>query len=230
MKPREAVVAGATGAVGSELVRRLLGTAEYTRVIGLARRPLEQAHARLVRAPARFDALDQALPAALGLARGFDAFCCLGTTLRAAGSRAAFRTVDHDYVLNFAQWARARGARRLIVVSAHGADPTSSVFYSRVKGEMERDVHALGFGPNSIVIVRPSLLDAPRAETRVGERVALAFARPLREVIPARLRPITATDVAQAMLNVAVAKTAPLLINSAQMQGAAARSAAVSEV
>lgn len=226
MKPREAVVAGATGAVGSELVRRLLATAVYTRVIALARRPLDFADARLVLAPARFGALAESPPVALGLDRGFDAFCCLGTTIRKAGSRDAFRTVDHVYVLSYAQWARDRGAHRLIVVSALGADPASATFYCRVKGEMESALRALKLRSNGLVIVRPSLLDAPRAELRMGERLALAFTRPLGAAIPARVRPIKVEDVAQAMLDAALAKSPPPLIESGEMQGAAARASA----
>ncbi|MGH6622693.1 MAG: NAD(P)H-binding protein [Burkholderiaceae bacterium] len=221
---RDAVVAGATGAVGAELVRRLLASNDYERVVALVRRPLTENDPRLLVVPAQFDALDHVLSTTLTGRTNFDAFCCLGTTIRTAGSRAAFQTVDHDYVLAFARWALDHQARRLVVVSALGADASSGVFYNRVKGETETALRALGFGRNALVIVRPSLLDAQRADLRVGERLALAVARPLRALIPARVRPIRVEDVAQSMLDAALARTAPTIIESETMQGAATAS------
>lgn len=221
MPRRDAVVAGATGAIGSELVRRLLASNAYARIVALTRRPLTEDDPRLLAVPAQFDALDRALTSALIDGASFDAFCCLGTTIRTAGSRAAFREVDHDYVLAFARWALHCEVRRLVVVSALGADAASSVFYNRVKGETETALRALGFARGALVIVRPSLLDGQRAELRIGERLALALTRPVRALIPARVRPIRVEDVAQTMLDVALARTAPDIVESESMQGAA---------
>ena len=153
--------------------------------------------------------------------RPIDVFCCLGTTIGRAGSKEAFRRVDHDYVLALGQWARGAGAHRMIVISAAGADAASRVFYSRVKGETERDLAALRL--RSLVIVRPSLLSGQRDEFRLGERLALIATRPFRGLIPAGVRPIDAADVAQAMLDAALADAPPAVIDSATMQGAGSR-------
>jgi len=216
---RVAVVAGATGLVGSELVRRLLAEPSY-RVVALTRRPLALADPKLVQVAAEFERLSATL-ATVTAASTADVFCCLGTTIGAAGSEAAFRRVDHDFVLALGRWAAHVRARRMIVISALGADAASRVFYNRVKGETERDLAALGLP--SLVIVRPSLLSGGRAEFRLGERIALTLATPLRKLIPARVRPIAAADVAQAMIDAARADRAPGLIESAAMQGAAER-------
>jgi uncharacterized protein YbjT (DUF2867 family) len=218
-----AVVAGATGLVGSALLERLLACDAYTRVVALARRPLTaRANRRLTTVGAEFNALDETLKPALADLPEFDVYCCLGTTIKQAGSESAFRRVDYDFVLAFGQWASKNGARRLVVVSALGADPASRVFYNRVKGEMERDLRKLGL--RSLTILRPSLLDGERPEFRPGEWLALAATRPLRRLIPASMRPISAADVAQSMIDAALADSAPAVIESAAMQGAAQRS------
>jgi uncharacterized protein YbjT (DUF2867 family) len=216
---RTAVVAGPTGLVGRELVARLLRVPAYRRVIALSRRPLDVSDPRLEVVDAAFARLEPVLRPVIPQHGPLDVFCCLGTTIRAARSKAAFRQVDHDYVLALGRWARDAGADRLVVVSAMSADPASAVFYSRVKGETEHDLAALGLP--ALVIVRPSLLAGERSEFRLGERLALAASRPLRALLPASVRPIAAADVAQAMLDAALAEAPPRLIESAAMQGAA---------
>ncbi|MDB5930951.1 MAG: NAD-dependent epimerase/dehydratase [Polaromonas sp.] len=130
-------------------------------------------------------------------------FIALGTTLKLAGSRQAFRALDLDAVVALARAGRAAGATRLGVVSAMGADSRSPVFYNRVKGEMEAAVGALGF--ETLVIARPSLLAGDRASlsqpARPAERWAqrvLAFFHPL---VPAHYRPVQADAVAGALVN-----------------------------
>jgi uncharacterized protein YbjT (DUF2867 family) len=214
-----AVVAGATGLVGRELIARLLREPRYRHITALARRPLAAGDERLDVVEAAFDRLPQLLQAVENAGGWIDVFCCLGTTFGAAGSEAAFRRVDHDYVLALGRWALSAGAHRMVVISALGADPDSRVFYNRVKGETERDLAALGL--RSLVVVRPSLLAGERTEFRFGERLALLVARPLRMLIPARVRPVAAADVAQAMLDAALADAPPSIIESAAMQGAA---------
>ena len=150
------------------------------------------------------------------------AFCCLGTTIKVAGSQAAFRAVDFDAVLHFARAAQRAGVRRFGVVSALGASASSASFYNRVKGEMEAELATLGF--SSLVIARPSLLAGDRAPLgqpqRLGERLALAVAAPLATFIPLAWRPIEAATVARALLR-AVAAGAPgvLVLESAALQG-----------
>jgi uncharacterized protein YbjT (DUF2867 family) len=130
-----------------------------------------------------------------------EAYCCLGTTMRAAGSREAFRRVDLDAVVAFGRLAAAAEARSLAVVSSVGADPSARSFYLRTKGEMERALAALGLP--SLVILRPSLLLGKRRETRWGERageLGLRLASPLLKGSLARYRPVHVRAVARAMI------------------------------
>ena len=215
------MVAGATGLVGGRLLALLDAAPEYTRVIALTRRPLPQPGRRLESRPSDFDQMAKVLHDVRGApSHPLDVFCALGTTIKAAGSQAAFRRVDFDCVLQLARWAKAAAARRFIVVSALGASPGSATFYNRVKGEMEDALHALGL---PVVVLRPSLLAGRRDEFRLGERVALAVTAPLRRLIPAGLRPVQAADVAASMLQAARDDRSPPIIESARMHGAAGR-------
>jgi len=198
---RIALVAGGSGLVGRRLLPLLLAAPEYARVQALSRRPLPIEHARLANRVLRIDApLEGQLE---GLAVQ-DAFCCLGTTLRAAGSQAAFRAVDHDLVLAFARAARAAGAERLVIVSSVGADVASSHFYLRVKGETERDLAALRL--RSLDILQPSLLLGLRAERRGLELAAQIAGWTLGPLLIgnwSRYRPIEASVIAAAMYGAA---------------------------
>lgn len=190
-------IAGASGLVGGELLRLLLDAPEYDRVVALGRRPLEINHPKLVSLTVDFAALEKKTTD-LG---GDDAFCCLGTTIKDAGSREAFRAVDHAAVLAFAWAAQRGGAKRFFLVSALGADVQSRVFYSRVKGETEAALQVLGFG--TLGIFQPGLLLGKRARFRLGERVAEAMlwlAEPLLLGRLRKYRAIEAATVARAML------------------------------
>lgn len=192
-----ALLAGASGLVGRYLLDQLVGAPAYDRVVAVVRWPLDFEHPKLVEVVADFAALER-LPEPL---RGEDAFCCLGTTMRRAGSRDAFRAVDHGAVLAFAWAAQRGGARRFFTVSALGADPASQFFYNRVKGETEQALGVLGFA--TLGIFRPGLLLGPRDEVRWGERVGaavLALARPFLVGRLARYRPVHAAVVARAMV------------------------------
>lgn len=198
---RTALIAGASGLVGRYLLDQLTGAPEYGRVVAVGRRPLDVEHAKLTEVVTRFDALEQ-LAEPL---RGDDAFCCLGTTIRQAGSREAFRAVDHGAVLAFAWAARRGGAKRFFLVSANGADAESRIFYSRVKGETELALQVMGF--ETLAIFRPSLLLGPRAEYRFGERVGavgLALVRPFLFGGWRKYRAIHAATVARAMARAAL--------------------------
>jgi uncharacterized protein YbjT (DUF2867 family) len=138
---RIALVAGANGMVGVALVRTLVDSGDYSRVIALTRRPLPLESPRLVNRTLRFTALESEMK---GIAC-HDAFCCLGTTIKEAGSQQAFRAVDHDLILSFARGAQAAGAQTLSVVSSIGAHSASRNFYLRVKGETETALEALRF-------------------------------------------------------------------------------------
>ncbi|MEP6971008.1 MAG: epimerase [Betaproteobacteria bacterium] len=150
-----------------------------------------------------------------------DLYIALGSTIKVAGSQAAFRAIDHDAVLALARQAHQAGAQRLAVVSAMGADAGSRIFYNRIKGETENALRALGF--DTLVIARPSMLDGDRAALdqagRLGEKIGLALMRRISALIPANYRAIAARDVAHAMvqsMNSAAPGTHVLL--SGQMQ------------
>jgi uncharacterized protein YbjT (DUF2867 family) len=160
-----AVVAGATGAVGSQLLTLLLARADGTRVISVGRRAPPVSHARLEHVPATLEALG----AALAGRRCTEAFCCLGTTLKAAGSKPAFRAVDLEGALAFGRGARDAGAGFFGLVSSAGASPRARNFYLRTKGETEELVAGLGFP--SLAILQPGLLRGSRAEARPAERL-----------------------------------------------------------
>ena len=218
---RIALIAGASGLVGGHLLHLLLADAAYARVITLARRQLDARHAKLDQRVLDLGALD----AVADPPHVDDAFCCIGTTIKKAGSQDAFRRVDYDYVLAFARAAQRAGARQFLLVTALGADPASRVFYSRVKGEIEQAVRELPF--QGIQIFRPSFLMGERAEARLAERIGVPIARVLAPLLIGplrRYRPIHAADVARAMLQ--VAKEAPRGPNVLEYDGiiAAARS------
>ena len=124
-------------------------------------------------------------------------------------------------MLAFARWAVGVPVARLVVISALGADATSRVFYNRVKGETESDLRAIV--GSSLVLVRPSLLDGPRMESRWGEALALGLTRPVRALIPATVRPVAIEDVAQSMIDAALTDAPSAVLESAALQGAARR-------
>ncbi len=192
LTPQHILLAGATGLTGEHLLDRLLSEPTVARVLAPTRRPLA-AHGHLQNPVGELSAL---LPQLQGPVD--TAFCCLGSTIKQAGSEAAFRAIDHDLVLAFAQRARELGARHLLVISALGADPKSSVFYNRVKGEMEQALQAQDWP--QLTIVRPSLLLGARQEFRLGERLAA----PLMRGLPGKYRGIKATVLARALWRLAL--------------------------
>ncbi|MBV9343710.1 MAG: NAD-dependent epimerase/dehydratase family protein [Gammaproteobacteria bacterium] len=161
------LLAGASGLTGSRTLDALLEAPEVARVLAITRRPLGREHPRLANRIVQFERLESQLQ---GLSCDA-ALCCLGTTLRRAGSAAAFRAVDVGAVLAFARAARAAAARRFVVVSAVGAAPDSRNFYLRTKGEMEQSLEALGF--ESLDILQPSVLLGLRSEMRPLELLAV---------------------------------------------------------
>jgi uncharacterized protein YbjT (DUF2867 family) len=210
---RSVVIAGATGLVGRELLRGLLADETVRQVHALGRRPLPQANPRL-----RFHAVDfAALPA---LPPVDECYIALGTTIKVAGSQEAFRAVDCTAVVNVARAAKAAGATKLGVVSAMGADARSSVFYSRVKGEMEDALASLGF--DTLVIARPSMLAGDRASlgqpVRGGEELALKVSRWLGPLIPANYRSIAAASVARALLQAVPSSTGKRVMLSGELR------------
>jgi uncharacterized protein YbjT (DUF2867 family) len=200
------LLAGATGLVGQQALRQLLADPWVKEVRALVRR--EMTPAELLR---QHDDVSASVPFGLDKLRvcvaNFErletridwfevdwVFCALGTTMRQAGSQAAFRQVDFDYPLQIAQLAKAQGAKRFMLVSALGASARSRVFYSRVKGELEDALRAMGF--EHLAVARPSLLAGERIEFRLGEKVGLL----LGGLMPQRYKPVRAHQVAAGLI------------------------------
>jgi uncharacterized protein YbjT (DUF2867 family) len=196
----EAWVAGATGLVGRLLVGELCERVESGTVTALVRHAEGRKEKHFEERVVAFERLDLELSGRTAT----HVFCCLGTTMKKAGSEAAFRRVDYDYPLALGRAAQRGGVRRFFLVTALGANPKSSIFYNRVKGEIEEAIEALGIP--ELHVFRPSLILGPRAERRLGERISQSLARPLGALMVgplARYRAIDATLVARAMANVA---------------------------
>jgi len=192
---RSVLVAGATGLVGREIVSALLADRTVGAVHCVGRRPLALKNAKLQSHVVDFAGLP-ALP------KVDECYIALGTTIKVAGSQAAFKAIDLDAVVAVAIAAQESGATKFGVISAMGADAKSSVFYSRIKGEME--LALTGLGLHSLVIARPSLLDGDRGALgqpeRGSEGIGLWLARRLRPLLPVNYRAILAKDVAHALI------------------------------
>lgn len=198
---RTALIAGAGGLVGAALLEELLAAPAYGRVVALVRQPLLVTHPKLEQQVVDFGRLAEGEPAR----PADDVYCCLGTTIRKAGSQAAFRRVDHDYPLALARLAQRQGARQYLIVTSMGADPHSRIFYSRVKGEVEAALRAMGLP--GLHVFRPSLLLGQRRERRPGEALAAALSTVVAPLLAGplrRYRPIPGAAVARAMLRVAL--------------------------
>ncbi len=199
-RKRTAVIAGATGLVGSHCLDELLSSNRYEKVIALGRRKLSRENDKLLSLVVDFDQLDKVE----GLADFDDVFCCLGTTIKKAGSKANFKKVDYTYVINLANLAKKVGATRFMVVSAVGANAKSGVFYNQVKGEMENSLKELKIPETHIF--EPSLLLGDREEFRLGERIGEFVMKLARHVLRGGLskyRAIDASDVAKSMVRFA---------------------------
>jgi uncharacterized protein YbjT (DUF2867 family) len=190
-----AVLIGATGLVGKQLLKQLTASENYSSVVVLTRRSTGFKNAKVTEHLVDFDHLADFKD----LVRGDHAFCCLGTTMKTAGSKENFRRVDFGYVLEFARLASAAGISGYSLISSLGASKKSMVFYSRVKGEVEAAVSELRF--ERVNIFRPSLLLGDRGEKRAGEDIAKNTYRLMDALIPARYKGIQASVVANGMLN-----------------------------
>lgn len=187
---RTAVIAGATGLVGRQLLDRLLNDGTWAEVVSVGRREVDVQDPRLEQRVVDFADLGALTPCT-------DVFSCLGTTIRKAGSQAAFRAVDHDAVVALAEAAHRAGAERFLHVTALGASPSSRIFYNRVKGETERDVAASGV-PTTIAF-RPSMIDGERPERRPAESLGLAAMRVVGPLL-GRYRPTPVDTIVSSMV------------------------------
>ncbi|MBF9252019.1 oxidoreductase [Pontibacter sp. 172403-2] len=196
-KVRTALIAGASGLVGGHCLRQLLQSDRYSQVISVGRHEMPLIHPKLEQLIADFDDLKSYATDMVA----DDVYCCLGTTIKKAGSKQAFYKVDHTYVVQLAQVTAGKGAAQFLVVSAMGADAGSMIFYNKVKGEMERDVQLPEL--ETVHIFRPSLLLGEREEVRSGEEIASKVMEPLSKLMVGPLKkykPIAAETVAKAML------------------------------
>lgn len=191
-----ALIAGPTGLVGALLLDLLLEETAYDRVIALSRKPLPKQHPKLDNKVVDFDALE-----ATSELRADDVFCCLGTTIRQAGSQEAFRKVDYEYPLALARIAKDLGARQYLLITALGSDKNSSIFYNRVKGDVEAAIGELGIP--CFHIIEPSMLLGDRKEHRGGEGVGKFVMKALDFIIPKKYKAIEASKVARGMVVIA---------------------------
>lgn len=210
---RVVALAGATGLVGRTILEGLLADESVTAVHTLGRRVPNVEHPKLTPHVVDFEALPPLPPLD-------EVYLALGTTIKAAGSQAAFRAVDFEANLSVARAALAAGARRAGLVSAMGADAKSRIFYNRVKGELEETLSQLPL--EGLVVARPSLLlgdrEALGQPSRAAERVATAVSKLMGPLIPANYRPISAADVARALLKRVPAARGRVVLPSGEMQ------------
>ena len=192
-RARTVLLLGATGLVGRELLTQLLADETISRVRVIARRSTGVRHARLDERLFPLESMREHEP----LLIADQIFCAVGTTIKQAGSQERFRHIDHDLVLLAARIGRSQGAQHFLLVSSHGANASSRTFYLRVKGELERDLLALGYP--RVTIARPSFLLGDRKEFRFGEKIVAS----MKWAFPPSMKPVHATDVARALVQAA---------------------------
>lgn len=197
---RSALIVGATGLVGTELVKLLCDSDQYDLVKVVVRRPLTYTHPKLVILVREFDHITKE-----DVGEVKDVFCCLGTTIKKAGSREAFKKVDFTYPESIAKLAKKQKVEHFLIISAMGADENSAFFYSRVKGMIEKELIKMDFPQLSIF--RPSLLTGERNEFRLGETFGAMVLKVINPILFGPLkkyRSIPGKQVASAMKFIAL--------------------------
>lgn len=198
---KKAVILGASGLIGTSLLTQLLDSPDYTDVLVLVRKKLNREHPKLEQLVVNFDRLNDYGSEI----QGNVVFCCLGTTKSKTPDVAQYRKIDYLYPLDAAAIAQANGASQYHLVSSMGANPNSSIFYSRTKGETERDLQSIPF--KSIHIYRPSVLDGDRQEHRPAEGLMIGlmrFLNPIMVGVLRKYRSIKVEHVALAMLKMSL--------------------------
>jgi len=200
MKQKTALIVGATGLTGKSLLKYLLDAEAYEKVIVLTRKQIEVNSEKVKLIIIDFDKLSQYKE----MLKADDVFCCLGTTIKKAKTKEAFKKVDWHYPVEIAQLTKVNGAQQFLVVSSMGANSKSSIFYSHVKGVMEAELQKIGF--DALHIFRPSLLLGDRGEFRLGEYLGIAFYRLISWLFIGKLKKykgIQADTVARGMYRTA---------------------------
>lgn len=197
MQPKTALILGASGLTGQHLLDLLLNDPLYAQITIYVRKPVHISHPKLVQQIVDFEQLDSSVDAT-------DVFCCLGTTIKKAGSQDAFKQVDLIYPQKIAALQLAAGSQKFLVISAVGADANSSIFYSRTKGQLEVSLTALGYP--CLCIFRPSFIMGDRAERRVGEKIGIFIAQLISPLLIGPLKkykPVSALALAKSMQDAA---------------------------
>ncbi|GGD57603.1 nucleoside-diphosphate sugar epimerase [Emticicia aquatilis] len=192
---KTALVVGASGLIGKHLTHKLLASQYYNKVTIIVRKKLDIEHQKLEQIVMDFDNLDASKIVA------DDIFCCLGTTMKQAGSKDAFYKVDFTYPLNFAKAGLANGTKQFLIITAMGADERSWIYYNRVKGEIEKALSDLRFP--TLIILRPSMLAGERENPRMGEKIGKIVMDFFAPLIPDNYKVIAGQKVAQDMLELA---------------------------
>ncbi len=207
----KALIFGATGLIGGHLLNLLLSSEQYNSVVSLGRKTLNISHPKLIQKQIDFESLQTYFT-------DIDVdvvFCCLGTTIKRAGSQDNFKKIDYDYPVLISQIAADLKVPRMVVVSSIGAEPESTNFYLKTKGLMEKHVTASGL--KFITFMRPSLLLGDREEFRSGEKIAAIMMKLFGWLMVGPMRPykaVKALDVAKAMLQASLEKAPPKVYSS----------------
>ncbi len=211
MKKKTAILFGATGLTGTHVLKNLIRDERYEKIKVFTRSAPGIKSTKIQVFETTLEDIDRHEHEI----KGHDLFCCLGTTIKKAGSRKNFRKVDYEFVIKIAARAAGNEVPCFLVISSIGANPDSSNFYLRTKGEMERDV--LEFGLNKAVILRPSMLLGKRGDFRFAEEAGKIFMRLIRPVLRGKLkkyRAIEAETVAVAMVKLANIPTTKVIFES----------------
>ncbi|OHX66963.1 Rossmann-fold NAD(P)-binding domain-containing protein [Flammeovirga pacifica] len=213
MKQRIALIIGGTGLIGTSLINELIESDQYRKIISIARRPLGQPHIKVSEVITNLDNISN-----LEIKEDItDAFCCLGTTMKKAGSKEAFYQVDYNFVIAFAELSKKIQVSSFNVVTAMGSNKNSKVYYNRVKGEVQEEVIKLNF--DVLNIYQPSLLIGDRDETRLGEDLGKILNKVLRPIIPKKYQGINGKKVAKSMIRTALSSTKKVnILTSDQLQ------------
>lgn len=212
MAKKTALLLGATGMIGSTVMELLLQDERYDRVLAFSRREIPLSHPKL-----KVEIIDfQNMEAHQDAFAGDELFCCLGTTMKKAGSEEAFRFVDYKIPYEAAKLAHAQGLKHYLIITAMGADVKSFFFYNRVKGEIERDLTELGLPRLSIL--QPGLLLGDRNEQRIGESIAQQVSKVFSPILPNNYKPISGQSVARAMIKIANQESEQLRFSSGELQ------------